>query len=553
MEDALKAYLDLLALRPSDVLVPLPGEPTVKIRRDIWIRGRISDLLKKATPQHRKQLEEEMRRRLKEAQDRKDTQSLRDFVTLYAGTAIGREAALLLAEQLMKHREFLEADLRLQALLRQGDDPIHMARALELLGQLMMEQGLLPDAVYYYRQLRRDFAKTVLPDGQTGASVWDALSTDKRLLPYLDESNLFFTGKFKAWAEVGSFPMTSRVFQLEQMGEDLPFFRRHLVGLNLGTDHFQLLDRATGAIRWSTRLPPTSFSTLASGTDPRATPRFRYHTRGHLLVLPVDHLIFGIDPVARRVLWRKDLLTVEKALGPNRTVTDAPRSSLIDTDARDASTRIVYPDGWVQHVGQNLVLSSSVLCLVTRKGLQAFDPLTGRLLWMRADMPARSRIFGDEEHVFVVEEDADGLAVSTRVLHLADGGAVPAPSLASQFARRCQLFGRSLLLSEKDDKNTVTLRLYDIPTGAEVWKHTYPARSIVLHSEAPHLTGVVEPDGKVHIVDLRARKDVMTGQLVNPAEHLKNVEMIRLLADSNYFYLACQAPMDLKAVTVSAM
>jgi tetratricopeptide (TPR) repeat protein len=68
--EALNAYLDLATERPSDELVPLPGERTLKVRRDVWLRGRIEELLKKATPEQRKQLEEEMARRLKDAQDR---------------------------------------------------------------------------------------------------------------------------------------------------------------------------------------------------------------------------------------------------------------------------------------------------------------------------------------------------------------------------------------------------------------------------------------------------------------------------------------------------
>jgi hypothetical protein len=144
-----------------------------------------------------------------------------------------------------------------------------------------------------------------------------------------------------------------------------------------------------------------------------------------------------------------------------------------------------------------------------------------------------------------VQENANGQAISTRVLRLADGGTVRALDFMEHFHKRVQMFGRTLLLSEQNDKETVTLRQYDILTGADVWKASYCPKSIVLHSDDARWTGAVEPDGKVHVVDLRARKEVMTGQMEAPAEHLRNVETIHLLADRKNFYLVCQAPMDL--------
>lgn len=80
MKDALRAYLDLGALGPGDEMIPLPDEPAVKVRRAIWVRGRIADLLRRASPAQRKELEEEMLRQLKDREGRKDVRSLRGFV-----------------------------------------------------------------------------------------------------------------------------------------------------------------------------------------------------------------------------------------------------------------------------------------------------------------------------------------------------------------------------------------------------------------------------------------------------------------------------------------
>jgi hypothetical protein len=66
--DALKAYLELAALGPSEEMLPVPGETTLKVGRDVWSRIRIDSMMKKATPQQRKQLDEELERRLKNDQ-----------------------------------------------------------------------------------------------------------------------------------------------------------------------------------------------------------------------------------------------------------------------------------------------------------------------------------------------------------------------------------------------------------------------------------------------------------------------------------------------------
>lgn len=100
-------------------------------------------------------------------------------------------------------------------------------------------------------------------------------------------------------------------------------------------------------------------------------------------------------------------------------------------------------------------------------------------------------------------------------------------------------------MSEVGPGNRVIVRLYDPLTGADVWKQNYAARSLVARSEDPSLAGVVEPDGKFHVVDLRTRKEVMAGRMEEEdvSEHLRNVQSVHLLCDRNNFYFAFQAPM----------
>jgi hypothetical protein len=63
LTEALKAYLDLAGQGPGDEMLSLPDEPALRVRRDVWLQGRIRELFRRATPEQRKQLEEEIGRR----------------------------------------------------------------------------------------------------------------------------------------------------------------------------------------------------------------------------------------------------------------------------------------------------------------------------------------------------------------------------------------------------------------------------------------------------------------------------------------------------------
>jgi outer membrane protein assembly factor BamB len=63
--EALHAYLDFAAAAPANQLLPVPDDPGVRVAPDAWARGHILALLKRATPEQRKQLEEEIEKRLK--------------------------------------------------------------------------------------------------------------------------------------------------------------------------------------------------------------------------------------------------------------------------------------------------------------------------------------------------------------------------------------------------------------------------------------------------------------------------------------------------------
>jgi outer membrane protein assembly factor BamB len=559
-------------------LVEAVDERQVKAAPDVWSRGRILAMMNKATPENRAPLEKLIADKWDKLRETNDLNELRAFVRMFGSASdAGKEARLQLVERLMEQSDgnaahpLLEAELELNQFRTGQHAPELAARATEALARLYTRKGLLEDAAYCYRKLGGEFAKVPVRDGKTGRQIYDDdAATDKRLIPYLDDPQPLGSVRFKKnKMENGSYgakmPGGPQTFQFEHSGEDLPFFRHHIVGLattGSANESFKLFDRnqeeeKTGAPKeiWTQTLTPSGFQTLAqqainlSHVNGHAGPpvRFPYQTMGHLIVLPAARMLYGIDPVNHRVLWEKDLAPGAGPIPVNpRNPNGLPQQSPAVIDPRDGSVLIPYRDNWALRLGQAGPLRGQAICVQTHDNLAALDPLTGRTLWSRTDVSTRNHLFADEDYVFVVELDSANKPHATRVFRAADGITVQAPDFAPVFQKRLQVLGRHILLSEAGPGNNVVVRLYDPLTGADVWKQSYAARSLVARSEDPSLLGVVEPDGKVHVVDLQARKEVMAGQMDkdNLAEHLRNVQSIHLLADRELFYFACQAPME---------
>src|SRR5262249_36544954 len=136
-------------------------------------------------------------------------------------------------------------------------------------------------------------------------------------------------------------------------------------------------------------------------------------------------------------------------------------------------------------IGQGGPVESSYVCIQNRDGLSALDPLTGKTLWTRADVPSRCRLFGDDRHIYLVELDNNNVATNTRAFRAQDGASVPVPNFAALYQKRKRILGRELLVADNLPTGGLNLRLYDVHTGKDLWSQGFPAGSVVLQSEEP--------------------------------------------------------------------
>ena len=171
------------------------------------------------------------------------------------------------------------------------------------------------------------------------------------------------------------------------------------------------------------------------------------------------------------------------------------------------------------------------------------DPIDGSVLWTKTDVSAHTQIFGDDEYVYLIDVRDNKAVGSGRALRGRDGASVGVPDFANQFQQRQRILDGRLLFLDKDSP-TPALHLYDIRAGQDVWKKDLSPDAVLLRNEEPELVGIVEPDGKITVADLRIPKEVFHARV--PSADMDKVNAGLLLQDSNQYYVILNRPPEPK-------
>jgi outer membrane protein assembly factor BamB len=551
--EAFERYQEFAAIGSGEELISVLDEPSVRANADVWARGRITSMLASASDENRKPLEKLIADRWEKVKTA-DLGQVRHFLRVFGSvSAVGKEARFLLAERLITEggpESLLEAERELQTLRTARESPETAARAIDALARLYTQRGLLEDAAACYRLLGRDYTAVKVRDGKSGGDIFDEAATSKFLRPYMDEVKIAPVGTIRGSQDPGGYPIPQQMYHYARVGDSLPYFDRYTVALNFGNNRLTLLDNKAPQEKRERTLPfdPTFMQNMVG--QPNAA-RLRYRTLGHLMIVPDGHLVYGIDPISMKIVWERNLAgnaRIDNAVGQQAL---QPRSFVVDP--RDGSIQVAYLD-WKQRLGQIGAVGGGVVCLHTHDGLEALDPLTGHTLWRRSDVATATEIFADDENIYLVDLSDEGTPTSGRVFRAVDGVTVQgAPNFAVPFQKRIQVVGRTILMSDTAASGAVTLKVYDIVKGKDVWSHEYPAKSVVLQPLDNTLGGVIQPDGVVHVIDVTTQKDVLktskgfdlddpkTG--IEPSA-IKDVQSVALLQDGLNIYLACNSPID---------
>jgi outer membrane protein assembly factor BamB/tetratricopeptide (TPR) repeat protein len=562
--EALAGYLEYgsLPAAQDELLKPVVDSP-VKARADVRARGLIKAMMERATEDQRKPLEDVILGKWAEVKGSGDVEKLRHFVAMFGETAaIGKEGRLYLAERLMEREgkaDMLDAETQFLTVVN-DDDPSFVVRALEGLARLNTRKGLLEDAYEYYRRLKVRFPDVPVRDGKTGAQLYDELATDRRFLMYMDDvGEAQGRQKFKVDEERDkNFPQQAQhmLYTFDPLDDPLPFLKHRRVAVNYGNSRLMVLDRrATGpkdkpeldeqlkenfqqfmAMQaMNPNMPPgvmvVGMPGMPGNPNAQTTARFGYHAVGHLVVVNLGQYIAAIDTVTHRLLWDKNLFGAQSPVsgaGPH-----------LQYNPTEETLQLWFPDNTFMTIGQGGPVTATYVCVQTRDGLSALDPLTGKTLWTRNDVPTRCRLFGDDRHIFLVEIDNTGSATNTRAFRAQDGASVDVPPFAPLFQKRQRILGGQLLVADTLAAGGVDLRLYDVPSGKDLWREHFGNGTVMLSSEDPELAGAIESDGRLTVVNVRQRKIVFRARVAT--EYLKNLHQAHLLADGQNIYLALHA------------
>ncbi|MCI0462193.1 MAG: hypothetical protein L0Z62_35015 [Gemmataceae bacterium] len=549
--------------------VPSIEDPAQKVPAHAWLRGRVMSMLSRATKEERLPLEAKIGEEWRVVEAKNDIEAIRSFVGMFdVPFQVGREARLKLAESIIERKDlpaYLEAELSLLQLRVSGlrEDAKFGGRALEALARLEISKGKpesMKLAVAYYRDLAREFPKTAIRGTKTGADLFsDVFNDPKRLLPYVHERELLWPrAEFKGRElPPGNIAPGLQGFIFQPTGDMTPFMRQHRLVLdpvNSSNPILRVLDMSTNKVRGDP-IPlgnePANYMFFRHLYDqaerntayyPNARFRF-YHGKGHLAVFQVGTTVYGLDLSSVKMLWKHNLLDLpgnQPQPGRTQLTPDAEGNLwLLMTDQFGRQTTRTR----VGHVG---AVQASYVALTSQKGLIVLDPLRGNVMWSKPAVQPQAELFGDDQHIFLVDVGTSGVAGPTQVLRASDGGPVEARNFSHLYRHRLRVQGSKILAADPAG-GKLTLRLYDVLTSKDLWKQEFDGKSTVLQTEDDHLAGVIDPTGKITVVDLRTEKTVLNGNVVQgrvTLDDVKNLQKPLLLEDSERFYVALNTPVN---------
>jgi len=448
----------------------------LRVRSDRWLLTRVADVFRKSDPAQRKLLVAELRRQLDAARKHTGPVALRRYVAAF-GTLPGTDDARQeLSGRLDRNGDALELEFLLEK-LRGSADLKTAGFATARLADLFAVHGQFAAAADLIADLEERYAKVVCIDGKTGGQAAEALKKRFPELPTALAARAAWPNKKIVVASSGqSSSGYYRSYPLDLDGNSGPYFREW--SFTLGSNGATLEARdARGTQKWS-------ISTRAGSTNSYTYPygnSLRIH--GHLLVLTMGNRFLVIDGMAKspRVLWHRDLY--EAPLGQ-----PANQGVRVNRPIRGANGRIrwVITDPYGNPLGTVGPVTNDTVVYQAGRTLFAASPTTGDVLWKRGSIERGSRLFGDDDYVFVV---APGATTAT-VFRASDGSLIGSRPVARESVRKASRGRFELTFRTSGDKQV--LAWVDLFEKRIVWQKHFADDAKVELIEGDEI-GVVEP------------------------------------------------------------
>jgi len=503
-EAAWEAYLRLAAFTAEEPVM-LRIDESYAVRSDRWISGRLERLWEQCSAEERKKLADAIAARRGPLEKPQTAAELRHYLAHFDRLPGAEQVRLALVHFLMERGRFAEAELELlQFSASSAAD--RQAEVAALAAKLQIQAEVEGDELPWPRgHVDVELLPATAPVADRGVAQPRERQVGLRLLRIEQEMRL-------------SAANTQWLIGLDSS---------ELVGRNgSGKDVFRL---SFDQNRWPA---PYRDSNLA------------YAARlGHLLIVAVGGQIVAVDGRQQGLtfepLWQTDAW-IRTDQFPGKRSNGA--RALAVTSRRP----IYHPWSNRKRISGAMVAGGLSLGPVTPRGvvfqdqneLKCVDPLSGEMLWRRANMPPGCELFGDAELIFV----ADANERFAQVVRVIDGELVATRELPQN--EWLATVGRNVVelgFRTTRQSRVLTLRIQDIWSQDVLYESDYSFASRAAVVE-PHGIAVYEPSGHFELIDARTGRIIFEKQL----EPVPDVHSIYSLLSGNELVLLITSPVQQK-------
>lgn len=270
---------------------------------------------------------------------------------------------------------------------------------------------------------------------------------------------------------------------------------------------------------WTINLPATRSNFR------RMPPLVRGWGVGHLLILRLGTEIFAIAPLDEagepkaRLVWHAD--TKPDAQFEGQRLRPA-RLGFSDVDVQ-------FLDAYDRPLGQVGPVRAGYLCYQSGGKLVCLDTASGQQLWERFELPAEATVTGDEEHIFVMDEQTKVVSV----LRSLDGRELRGVQTTSPVVAQISnwLVTQQESQVEVLDLGAPNVAARGLATTADVGRTPLP------FAVDEHTLGLLTPTAAVWF-DLATGREKFRVDVERP-EH---VEVLFCVADAETYYLIVSGP-----------
>lgn len=465
--EAFEAFRNLANAQPdidsdADLKMERVGD-SVYLRRDRWVRNGLAEILNDAGDD-RDGLTKIVLAESNKAIEAGTPRSLRRFLRYFGDHEIADKVKLALTTQLIRQKEFAEAQYILTQLVSRTDKATKF-EATKQLAELALAAGNYGDVAELYNELAKvDPAQ---------ANVANELLEKATL-----EHPQIKTTAFKGWnagavsvetttdgrQSIGYqriFPIELRSISPDRAGYKLAYDQRQNVVI--GYDPM-------GKILFRQAI----FKNVSTRRYYVSSP-YMLHARWHgtLAVVSTGAELVAIDTFqaaqdsSKDVLWRKDM--VESVLSTNGTTRSI--SVRVTTQSLPWKTGFGMPtDMHGNLIGATGPITNNGVCLTYDTTVACVEPTSGKVIWERKDIAPGSNLSGDENHIVVHQPAGDWL-----VLSMYDGKKIAERKIPNSgklwFARG----GRGLVWWQ--NAGQLTMASFNGIDGETTWSHQVPVGS----------------------------------------------------------------------------